>query len=54
MVKVSTRRKTRRTTRTKSTWRQRFAEAARYCAKNKGPGERIQDCIRRYLKGGRC
>jgi len=30
-------------------WRKIFAEAAKYCARNKAPGERIQDCIRRYL-----
>ena len=33
-------------------WKAKFAEAARWCSKNKAPGERIQDCIRRYLKGG--
>jgi hypothetical protein len=33
-------------------WRAKFAQAAKWCAHNKAPGERIQDCIRRYLKGG--
>jgi len=33
-------------------WRKLFGEAAKWCSKNKAPGERIQDCIRRYLKGG--
>jgi hypothetical protein len=34
-------------------WRAKFAEAAKYCARNKSPGERIQDCIKRYLGGGK-
>ncbi len=33
-------------------WKAKFAHAAKWCAQNKNPGERIQDCIRRYLKGG--
>lgn len=30
-------------------WKAKFAEAAKYCARNRAPGERIQDCIRKYL-----
>jgi hypothetical protein len=30
-------------------WRRKFAEAARYCKTHKAPGERMQDCIRKYL-----
>jgi hypothetical protein len=41
--------KRRKTGLTGSEWKAMFAEAAKYCAKNKAPGERIQDCIRRYL-----
>jgi len=33
-----------------SEWKAKFAEAAKYCATHKAPGERIQDCIRRYLE----
>jgi len=34
-------------------WKAKFAEAAKYCATHRAPGERIQDCIKRYLKGGK-
>jgi len=30
-------------------WRKKFGEAAKYCKEHKAPGERIQDCIRKYL-----
>jgi hypothetical protein len=42
----------RKTGLTGSEWKAKFAQAAKWCAHNKAPGERIQDCIRRYLKGG--
>jgi hypothetical protein len=29
--------------------RSAFAQAAKYCAVNRSPGERIQDCIRRVF-----
>jgi hypothetical protein len=30
-------------------WRRKFAEAVHYCKAHKAPGERIQDCVRKYL-----
>jgi len=29
--------------------RSAFAQAAKYCATNRSPGERIQDCVRRVF-----
>jgi hypothetical protein len=41
--------KARKTKYSASEWRSMFAQAAKWCAKNKLPNERIQDCIKRYL-----
>lgn len=35
----------------KTAWRKKFGEAAKFCAKHKKPGEKLQECVRRYLKG---
>jgi len=34
---------------TREQWKQKFAAAAKYCAANRAPGERIQDCMRKQL-----
>jgi hypothetical protein len=41
--------KRRKTGLPRSEWKKIFADAAKHCAKNRAPGERIQDCIRKYL-----
>jgi hypothetical protein len=41
--------KAKKTRYTASEWRSIFGQAAKWCAKNRSPGERIQDCIKRYL-----
>jgi len=30
-------------------WRKKFAEAVEYCKTHRAPGERFQDCMRKYL-----
>jgi len=39
----------RKTGMSREQWKKKFGEAARWCKEHKAPGERIQDCIRKYL-----
>jgi len=41
----------RKTGMSRTEWKRKFAEAVHYCKAHKAPGERIQDCVRKYLAG---
>jgi hypothetical protein len=51
MPAVTRRSKRRKTNYTQEEWRRIFGEASRWCAKNKAPGEKQYECVRRYLSG---
>jgi hypothetical protein len=41
----------RKTNYTQAEWRRIFGEASKWCAKNKAPGEKQYECVRKYLLG---